>query len=1297
MKQKISLTLLFVLLLSLAIVTFTGCESKNNNVGSANSQKQVPVYQGMSITKSNSNATTVRLGREDNPFCEVVLLGNNSENNGDNGNNGNNENNGNNGNNGDNGNHYGHYKGDYADRNDMIDEENPYPDNGENENIEEEIKSSLDVIGSHDEIYYATSGEDIYINIHISNPDSFEIMSFTLNGKKYSSYMFEAGSDMETIVLKYNVGDASGIVEYTIDAIKYIDGTEIKDVLIDGDKTVMAGVKTENQVDASVTDVEIDTNALSFSVNIKDTDDLIKFSQGSLIAVLYDGFEITAQKELSLGENSVSFEGLKTNALYQYAVVGSYDDLSGGGFGMNILYKEAFYTGSVVLFDNITVKKDAISFGYLWHEDHKDKEISALKLYKGDNFVKDIDAKSLEINELLSNTGYKLVAEYPNGDNTESIYIEFTTLAKETPDLAVSEISKGKDGFDFSVSVTDTDLVGAITKVELIHGEDATLLENLEEQSINNLLSDNDYTVKVTYTYDLNDGEGKRTLVRELNVKTQAKAIPEISVQNPTVSQTSVGFEVVETDIDNVGVITNIELVGAKSSVVADSLDQRIFESLLSDNDYTVKVTYTYDLNDGEGKRTLVRELNVKTQAKEAPEVAVGSVSITDESIDADCVVTDDDNVLSYCKTELYKGDDLLSESINGEINFTGLNYYTDYTVKITYKYDLSDGKGEQTAVHEYAFKTLPYIDVADCNIANTSAVSEGETIFMQVMLNNPLGMAVESVVVNGETYTVTGASTKNKIFVEILYNGQFAGGDTYLKIDKVNAKIDSTNLSVEPKTELSDNVFINGKLDIVKIEFVNEAFDPVDWAFPSEKVYVMITLDNPTGYNLDSVGSITDLVKVDDDHWYYEVESFNRGWTVIFLPSLSYSLNDFSKTISYSDIEARIYKVLSDEIKYISSPEDLKNMNEGYYYELTNDIDLSGLEWLGNRLYGVFNGNGYSIKNMSFVGTVTNSEAKLGLFSNGCGVIQNLNIENATIIADVVSNDGNDYLAYCGCFVAQAEMMVIDNCGTDEYSTVGVTNNTKEETYLGGFIGYSSSYNENIIRNSQNSATIVADSTDPSYLTGGLVGYIIQGTGISISGCVNSGTVKGFYSGGFIGFAGDYAYVGDTQIYIFDSVNSGIIEGVHIGGFIGKVCNNTAEYTSDLVISNCLNNGSVRLISEDIIDQDIALGGLVGSVHDAAIVVTDCIVNGNTTANQAFARVGDLFAYIESYSNEPITIENCYSLKIINGEDCDPCNTKQLNSKGFYTETLTWSEDVWDFSSLDVENGKYPTLKALK
>ena len=70
--------------------------------------------------------------------------------------------------------------------------------------------------------YYADLGEDIFITVHLSNPDKFEILSFTLNGEKYSSYMFERGSDMETIIIKCNVGRESGEHKYTIDTINKI-------------------------------------------------------------------------------------------------------------------------------------------------------------------------------------------------------------------------------------------------------------------------------------------------------------------------------------------------------------------------------------------------------------------------------------------------------------------------------------------------------------------------------------------------------------------------------------------------------------------------------------------------------------------------------------------------------------------------------------------------------------------------------------------------------------------------------------------------------------------------------------------------------------------------------------------------------------------------------------------------------------------------------------------------------------------------------------------------------------------
>ena len=231
----------FLTLVVSIVAMFTcvfGLVACNKDGNSSSGKGQVPVYQGMTI--SNGQSTVLTANRMSISLMSAKTPGNTDNN----------------------GNHNGWHKGDYEGKDEDIDQENPFPENGNNENIENEIESTLDVIGAGQEIYYAMANEDIYINIHISNPDNYEIMSFTLNGKKYSNYMFEEGSDMETLVLKYNVGSESGIQEYTIDAIKYIDGTDIKDVIMDGDKTVLAGVRIENQVNATISNATIQTNAL---------------------------------------------------------------------------------------------------------------------------------------------------------------------------------------------------------------------------------------------------------------------------------------------------------------------------------------------------------------------------------------------------------------------------------------------------------------------------------------------------------------------------------------------------------------------------------------------------------------------------------------------------------------------------------------------------------------------------------------------------------------------------------------------------------------------------------------------------------------------------------------------------------------------------------------------------------------------------------------------------------------------------------------------------------------------------
>ena len=596
----------------------------------------------------------------------------------------------------DNGNHKGHYKGDDSNEEEP-DEENPFPDNTDDENIEEEIKSTLEVIGADSEIYYAGLNEDIYIHVHISNPDNYEILSFTLNGQKYSSYMFEKGSDMETLILKYNVGNNSGVQEYTIDAIKYIDGTEIKDVIIDGDKTVKAGVWRENQVAATVSNLNVESNDVAFNVNVQDNDGLIAYSNGQLKAVIYDGESLVASKDLVVGDNSVAFDGLATNTVYQYAIIGYYDNFI-DGFGMKVLYKSVFKTQAIVLFDQITVGYTYIDFNFVWKENFANKTLSSLKLYRKGVIVQELNVTDTSVSNLLTNTTYVLVAEYINLGNVESIKLTFITGEKIVPQITLSLGQVTHSSINFAITEIDNDGVGQITKIELLHGNDEPVIaSSVDERQFTNLLSNNDYAVRITYVYNLGDGTGEHVITREVSAKTVAKTTPTITLTKGNVTQNSIAFSITENDIDNVGQITKIELLhGNDELVVANSIDVREFTNLLSNNDYTVKVTYVYNLGDGTGEHVLTKEFTAKTVAKQEPTVAITLGEKTLTTIPFDLQITGADNLCAIEQIVLKdKEGNVVATISTDQREFTQVSIYNDYTICVEYKFDLNDGNGE--------------------------------------------------------------------------------------------------------------------------------------------------------------------------------------------------------------------------------------------------------------------------------------------------------------------------------------------------------------------------------------------------------------------------------------------------------------------------------------------------------------------------------------------------------------------------------------------------------------------------
>lgn len=226
-------------------------------------------------------------------------------------------------------------------------------------------------ISAGKELYYAFPEEDIYITVKLENPSDYEILSFTLNGKKYSSYMFEPGSDMENLVLKVNVGDTKDLIAYTIDAIKYVDGENIKDVRMNGEKTVNVGVYNKNMPTSEISISSIADGKASFAVTVSDPEKIITNRDGKVYLALFDGQEIIAKEEISVDEaTSVSFDGLVGKVAYTAATVALVDAYDGEGVKPHIISEHAFLTETGISAYNLAFDESrALVFSLAYSQD----------------------------------------------------------------------------------------------------------------------------------------------------------------------------------------------------------------------------------------------------------------------------------------------------------------------------------------------------------------------------------------------------------------------------------------------------------------------------------------------------------------------------------------------------------------------------------------------------------------------------------------------------------------------------------------------------------------------------------------------------------------------------------------------------------------------------------------------------------------------------------------------------------------------------------------------------------------
>lgn len=1155
--------------------------------------------------------------------------------------------------------------------------------------------------------------------------------------------------DDQPIVANANVRSFEGLLSDNVYTLNAVYAYDLNDGL--GVRTLQATSQfTTTAVTAptvNIAKVNPSKTSVTFVVDSDDPYGVLTLEQ---ILLTHGNDDIIAADSTS----ARSFQNLLSDNLYTIKVVYSFDLNDGTGkqtlFVTSTFATLAKQTPSFKISDLSAGKRDVAYNLIITDIDGVGAVTLSEVLLGGSKFADSTDSATRQFGNLLSNNVYALhvVYGYDLNDGLGMRQTEqtttFTTLAMAEPSVSAYNVRATKSGVTFDVDTTDVDNVGAITAVELLHGDDQPIVAaNVNLRAFDGLMSANNYVLRVTYTYDLCDGVGARTKTSSVQFTTLPKAMPSLYVSNVSATKDGASFGVVVTDVDEVGTVQAILFERDGESIALDDVALRTVGGLLSDNEYVLRVVYVYDLCDGVGEQTTEATYTFTTLAKQLPQVSIGNFVVTRNSLRADIGSTDVDGVGAVSAVRLYDGDKLVATAdVAQRVLFDNLTADTNYTIAVDYTFDLNDGQGTQTLTQRVDYYTAPIFDFVRSGCANTSAVSVGEVIYFEAIVDNPSGVVVSKVKINGNYYDVAPATTANSVIVDMTVDDGFEGGNTDLTMTEIVGTLHGQEMTLDVQTtENTATVFVNGELTVKSITIVDEDGNPCDYVVNGQTYYYLVEFNNKTGYNIDAVTierntywenennyyapttttrfADKELVVVDKecvkisfvvDNWSYDN---NGGRNLSYVTKVEYSnelLGDKQKDAG------RICSPLfangeSGDIVEIKTASDLLNMSESAYYVLANDIDLSGTEWKPSTFNGLFDGQGHTISGMNFVGTVENVDFYWGLFSQANGIVRNLNLQGR-LIATITSSTDTKYTAYVGGLCGITRYLTVENVKNSVDLTV-IDGGALSESYVGGVFGFTEE--TAAISNCANYGII------NGMKCGGLAGYT---NGLSVVDCVNYGAIKGISDcGGIAGRATMYngyngkilrcsnygtvtasetyvgGIVGYADVPISQCINvSNIYGGSGVGGIVG--------FSWGYYIDNCVNKGLVR-------SDGWCIGGIIGDAEQK-MTIANCFNSGEIDGSYS---VGGIVG--GGASNYKL-INNCYNngfISLSQGKgfiaDCDNCKGDNNYFTGDYDESVfspfgtqktlpeiieimreLWDNEIWDFDNLDQYGN--PTLRGL-
>ncbi len=420
---------------------------------------------------------------------------------------------------------------------------------------------------------------------------------------------------------------------------------------------------------------------------------------------------------------STIITGLNSNQTYSNLYISIDYSLETSSGDINADFDDFTTLKKIPIIDEISINEigtNQVTFN--WNVTDFDDAITSIRISGSDIVDETISglSGSKTISNLKSNyqyTDWEFAIEY--NDNTESktivqSIVPFTTLKVDPvfESAFISEIKSNQVTFNWSVNDPD-DAVSSIR----IYGEDITdeTINGLSgSKTISGLKSNHIYSDwNFEFIYDTNDGLGSKTITNKISDFETIKSLPTVvSADVIDIEDNQATFEWDITDLDSAINSITFRGEGVDTQTITNLSGSKTITDLKSNHlydDWALEIDY--DLNDGMGVQTIVHNMgSFMTLEVQLPVVANATVSdIGSEQATFEWNIIDPGSAINFINLS---GEDITDEPISvlsGSKTINGLksnHLYDDWS--LTIEYDLRDGVGVQTIVHNIAsFTTL--------------------------------------------------------------------------------------------------------------------------------------------------------------------------------------------------------------------------------------------------------------------------------------------------------------------------------------------------------------------------------------------------------------------------------------------------------------------------------------------------------------------------------------------------------------------------------------------------------------